>query len=85
MGAPPRKSRATIIDIARLAGVSKSTVSLVLKNSTLVKAETRERVLGAMQALGYVYNRGAANLRLARSNIVGMVISDLMNPFFTEL
>jgi LacI family transcriptional regulator len=80
-----RKPRATIVDIARLAGVSKSTVSLVLKGSALVKAETRERVLGAMGQLGYVYNRGAANLRMARSNIVGMVISDLVNPFFAEL
>jgi LacI family transcriptional regulator len=80
-----RRARATIVDIARLAGVSKSTVSLVLKNSPAVKAETRERVSAAMSALGYVYNRGAANLRMARSNIVGMVMSDLMNPFFAEL
>jgi LacI family transcriptional regulator len=65
--------------------VSKSTVSLVLKGSSLVKAETRERVERAIEQLGYVYNRSAANLRTARSSFVGMVISDLMNPFFTEL
>ena len=82
--APPR-ARATIIDIARLAGVSKSTVSLVLKASPLVKTETRATVAAAMDALGYVYNRGAANLRMARSNVVGMIINDLMNPFFAEL
>lgn len=80
-----RRTRATIIDIARLAGVSKSTVSLVLKRSDLVKPDTRDRVNEAMRTLGYVYNRGAANLRMARSNVVGMVISDLMNPFFAEL
>jgi LacI family transcriptional regulator len=80
---PPGK--ATIVEIARAVGVSKSTVSLVLKASPLVRQETRDRVVKAMDALGYVYNRGAANLRRARSNIVGMVINDLSNPFFAEL
>jgi len=78
-------TRATIIDIARLAGVSKSTVSLVLKNSPMVKNETRTRVEAAMGEVGYVYNRAAANLRMARSNFVGMIISDLMNTFFSEM
>jgi LacI family transcriptional regulator len=75
----------TIVDIAGKAGVSKSTVSLVLSGSPLVKAETRSRVEGAIHDLGYVYNRGAASLRRSRSNIVGMVINDLLNPFFAEL
>jgi LacI family transcriptional regulator len=75
----------TIVDIARAAGVSKSTVSLVLKGSSLVKAETRQSVEQVIQQFGYVYNRGAANLRTARSHFVGMVISDLTNPFFAEL
>ena len=75
----------TIIDIAKSAGVSKSTVSLVIKKSPLVKDETRQRVTRAMEALGYVYNRGAASLRRARADIVGMVINDLSNPFFAEL
>jgi LacI family transcriptional regulator len=74
-----------MIDIARAAGVSKSTVSLVLRGSSLVKGETRERVEQAMQRLGYVYNRGAASLRAASSDFVGMIISDLTNPFFAEL
>jgi LacI family transcriptional regulator len=79
---PPR---VTIIDIAKRAGVSKSTVSLVISGSPLVKAETRRRVKAVADELGYVYNRGAANLRTARSNVVGMVINDLTNPFFAEL
>src|SRR5262249_17883280 len=74
----------TIIDIALAAGVSKSTVSLVLKGSPLVRDETRERVTKTMETLGYVYNRGAANLRQAHSSIVGMVINDLSNPFYAE-
>lgn len=84
-GARSAARTVTIIDIAREAGVSKSTVSLVLKMSPLVKEDTRQRVTKTMDALGYVYNRGAASLRRARSDIVGMVINDLANPFFAEL
>jgi LacI family transcriptional regulator len=80
-----RGGRVTIIDVARRAGVSKSTVSLVLSGSQLVAPKTSERVRRAMQALGYVYHRGAASLRAASSDFVGMVISDLNNPFFAEL
>ncbi len=75
----------TIIDIARAAGVSKSTVSLVLTGAAKVKPETAEAVRAAMRDLGYVYNRSAANLRNPQSHIVGMVINDLTNPFFAEL
>ncbi len=77
--------KVTMIDIAHEAGVSKSTVSLVLQNSELVKEETRDRVLAAMDRLGYVYNRGAANLRRKTSEVLGMVINDLTNPFFAEI
>ncbi|MGL4237054.1 LacI family DNA-binding transcriptional regulator [Tabrizicola sp.] len=76
--------RPTIIDVATRAGVSKSTVSLVLQQSPLVKAETREDVRRAMAELGYVYNRSAANLRSANAGLIGLVINDLRNPFFTE-
>jgi len=80
-----RLGRVTIVDVARSAGVSKSTVSLVLADSPLVAKTTRERVTRAMKTLGYVYHRGAAQLRAASSDLVGMVISDLTNPFFAEL
>lgn len=76
--------RPTIIDVARHAGVSKSTVSLVLQNSPLVKAETREEIRRAMTELGYVYNRSAANMRSSNAGLIGLVINDLRNPFFTE-
>lgn len=76
--------RPTIIDVARHAGVSKSTVSLVLQNSPLVKRATRELVKESMAALNYVYNRSAANLRGADAGLIGLVINDLRNPFFTE-
>lgn len=76
--------RPTIIDVAKAAGVSKSTVSLVLQNSPAVSDRTREDVRRAMAELGYVYNRAAANLRSSQIGLVGLVINDLRNPFFTE-
>jgi LacI family transcriptional regulator len=76
--------RPTIVDVARAAGVSKSTVSLVLQNSPLVRKATRDEVEKAMTALNYVYNRSAANLRGADIGLIGLVINDLRNPFFTE-
>ena len=76
--------RPTIIDVASSAGVSKSTVSLVLQESPLVREETRVQVRRAMADLGYVYNRAAANLRSTNAGLVGLVINDLRNPFFTE-
>jgi LacI family transcriptional regulator len=79
------EKRITVIDLAHAAQVSKSTVSLVLQGSSLVKDETRARVSRAMQELGYVYNRGAANLRQAKSKIVGIIVNDLTNSFFAEL
>lgn len=79
------RPKATILDIARRAGVSKSTVSLVLQGSSSIRTETAEKVRKAIDEVGYVYNRGAANLRRAQSNVIGMVINDLTNPFFAEL
>lgn len=76
--------RPTIIDVAQAAGVSKSTVSLVLQDSPLVKAETRSHVQKAMLDIGYVYNRAAANMRSSNTGLIGLVINDLRNPFFTE-
>jgi LacI family transcriptional regulator len=80
-----QRPRATVIDIARKAGVSRATVSLVLRGSDLIKKDTAAKVRQAMEEVGYVYNRAAANLRTARTNFVGMIMSDLKNPFFTEL
>ncbi len=76
--------RPTINDVAAHAQVSKSTVSLVLQNSPHVKKETREVVARSMAALGYVRNRAAATLRGSGTGLVGLIINDLRNPFFTE-
>jgi LacI family transcriptional regulator len=82
--APPLRP-ATILDIAAEAKLSKSTVSLVLQGSALIRPETAERVREAARKLGYIYNRRAAELRRQASNTVGVVINDLMNPFFAEV
>ncbi|MFV2037868.1 MAG: LacI family DNA-binding transcriptional regulator [Paracoccaceae bacterium] len=78
------KKRPTIIDVANAAGVSKSTVSLVLQNSPSVKAATRLQVHAAMKETRYVYNRAAANLRGAGAALIGLIINDLRNPYYTE-
>ena len=78
-------ARLTLRDLARHAGVSPATVSLVLRKSPLVADATRERVLESMRTLGYVYNRGAASLRTQRTHTVGVAINELHNPYFAEL
>lgn len=85
MPSEPAASKATLSDIADRAGVSRSTVSLVLRDSPLVAKKTRERVQETIDALGYVYNRGAASMRSGRSKTVGLVISEITNPFYAEL
>jgi len=78
----PKRRSITITDVASAAGVSKSTVSLVLQDSPLIARQTAERVRSSAAALGYVYNRRAADLRRKSSNVIGIVINDLGNPFF---
>nr|WP_295785387.1 LacI family DNA-binding transcriptional regulator [Rhodoferax sp.] len=75
----------TILHVAKEAKVSKSTVSLVLQGSDRIRDATAQRVREAALALGYVYNRRAAELRRQSSNMVGVIINDLMNPFFAEV
>src|SRR5258706_5664158 len=75
----------TILDVAEAAGVSKSTVSLVLQGSPLIREETAAKVRKVAASMGYVYNRRAAQLRNQSSNVIGVVINDLMNPFFAEV
>ena len=81
----PTRASVTITDVAAAANVSKSTVSLVLQGSPLVARDTAQRVRQAAESLGYVYNRRAADLRRQVTNVVGIVINDLANPFFAEL
>ena len=77
--------RITLLDVARHAGVSRATASLVVRGSPLVSASTRSAVEAAMSELGYVYNLGAARMRAARSRTAGVIIPNLTNPFFAVL
>ncbi len=79
------RDRVTLNDVARRASVSRATASLVLRDSPLVAAETRRRVEDAMRQLDYVAHRGAAGLRTRRSGSVGLIVTDVSNPFFAEL
>ena len=74
----------TLEDVARYARVSAATVSRVLAGKSNGRRGVKERVLEAVELLGYEPNRMAQNLRLQRSHLVGLVISDIQNPFFYE-
>jgi len=80
-----RLPKLTLKDIARRAKVSTSTVSLVLRESPLVADATRKLVQQWIDELGYIRDRGAANLRSRTSQTVGLVFCELTNPFYAEL
>lgn len=77
--------RITLGDMAAELKVSTATVSLALRNSPLVASETRERIKAHARSVGYIYNRSAAALRTARSNMVGIAVHDILNPYFAEV
>jgi DNA-binding LacI/PurR family transcriptional regulator len=73
---------ANMQEIAKMAGVSLGTVSHVLNNSAKVREQTRKRVLEAVQAVGYQPSQLARALRRDKTNMIGMIIPDITNPFF---
>lgn len=77
--------RPTIYDVARVAGVSKSLVSLVLRDAGGVSASSREAVKRAIVELGYRPSRAASDLAAHRTGIVGVLIDDYANPWFVDL
>ncbi len=72
-------------DVARRAGVSLGTVSNVLNRPQLVSPATQGKVLRAISELGFVRNEAARQLRAGRSRVIGMIVLDVANPFFTDL
>jgi DNA-binding LacI/PurR family transcriptional regulator len=75
----------TILDVADRAGVSKSLVSLVMREPERVSEASRRAVLQAAKELGYRPNRVARSLVQQRSSVIGVVLSDLHNPFFADV
>lgn len=81
-----KKSRnITIVDIAREANVSYSTVSRVLNNVSYVKADKRQRVLDAVERLGYVANVQARGLVGGRTQLIGLIVHDLIVSYMDEI
>ena len=74
----------TIRDVARRASVSVASVSRALNGVDNVRSETRERILAAVNELGYVPNAAARSLSLARAHAIGVVLPDLHGEFFSE-
>jgi DNA-binding LacI/PurR family transcriptional regulator len=74
-----------IKDVARLAGVSTATVSHVINHTRFVSEETIQKVQAAIESLNYTPNVHARSLASGRSRILGLIISDINNPFFPEL
>ena len=75
----------TMTDVARRAGVSVATVSHVLNETRPVRPDTRAAVLGAIDELGYTHNTLARSLVTSRTRSIGLAVSAISNPYFTEI
>lgn len=76
---------ATMVDVARRAGVSVATVSHVVNETRRVRPDTRQAVLDAIDDLGYTPNTLARSLVTARTRSIGLAVSAISNPYFTEI
>ncbi len=77
--------RVTIEDVAELAGVSRQTVSRAINDKGEISPATKERVMTAVSELGYRPNRLAQGMVTQRTRTVGLVLPDILNPFFPEV
>lgn len=82
---PGAEATATLHDVARAASVSIKTVSNVINGYPHIRPETRERVETAIDLLQYKPNRAARSLRSGRTDMIGLIVPDLRNPYFAEL
>lgn len=80
-----RSSHVTIRDVASSSRVSTATVSRVISGDGYVSGATRERVLRSIEKLGYSPSFAAQSLRTKKSTVIGLVITDIKNPFYPEL
>lgn len=75
----------TMNDVARVAGVSLKTVSNVINNYEFIRPATKQRVLDAIDELGYEANLTARSLRSGKTSMIGLVLADLSIPYYAEL
>ncbi|SEO62812.1 LacI family DNA-binding transcriptional regulator [Paenibacillus sp. OV219] len=75
----------TIYDVAKEAGVSVATVSRVINQQPGVKTHTKQRVMNAVEKLKYQYNHAAVALATGKSNVIGLMLPNLQNPFYAEV
>ena len=80
-----KRQATTVYDIAKVVGMSPSTVSRALNNSGYVSTETRQRILKAAQDMNYQPNRVARSLRTQQTNLLAFGIPNTSDPFFSEL
>ena len=76
---------ATIVDVARLAGVTPTTVSRVINNRGYISEKTKKRVHEAMDELGYQPNEIARSLTKQKSNTIGVIVPHISHPYFAKL
>lgn len=75
----------TLKDIAKAAGVSYATVSRALSNHPDVNYETREKIKRIAQEMNYIPDPSARGLKGKNTNMIGLIVPDISNPFFAEL
>lgn len=73
-----------LIEVARLAGVSRATAARTFSSPEVVRPATREQVMAAARQLGFRPNRLGRQLRLQTTNLIGVVVPNLLNPVFAE-
>jgi LacI family transcriptional regulator len=81
----PKGRRSTMRDVARLAGVSVQTVSVVVNDKAVVSPATRDRILEAIDELGYRPMAVARSLRTGATRTIGLMVADITNPFFARM
>lgn len=79
------KKKSTIYDVAKIAGVSPSTISRVMNTPEIVAEDTRQKVINAVKELAYIPNMMAASMPKRRTNYIGLIIPDVTNTFFSNL
>src|SRR5947199_9150701 len=80
-----RRQEVSIEDIARAAGVSHSTVSRALRDSSLISADVRERIQQLAREMGYTPNAIAQSLQTQRTNTIGLVLTSIDDPFMCDV